>query len=133
MSHQVDAVMKGTMREMLKGQPITPKQQEALDSMQSKMVALMNDELKWETVEPIYLKVYKDTFSQSEIDAMIGFYSSPTGHAVIEKMPLAAQSAMSAMQERMRTTLIPKLQQMVQDMATQIKAQNKDGAKPDEG
>jgi uncharacterized protein len=133
MSHQIDSMMTSTMQKMLEGQPISPKQQEAIDTMRSKMAALLAEEFNWDSMEPFYLKVYKETFSQSEIDAMIGFYSSPAGHAVVEKLPVAMQNAMGAMQERLAKTLIPKLQQMAQETAAQIKAQNKDTQKADKG
>jgi hypothetical protein len=64
---------------------------------------------------------------------MVAFYSSPTGHAVIEKLPLAMQNSMRAMQEQVTKTLLPKLQQMAQDTAAQIKAQNAAAGKANPG
>ena len=133
MSSQVDSMMANMVQKMLEGQPISPKQQEALDTMRANMVALIKDDFSWEVMEPLYIKVYKETFSQSEIDGMVDFYNTPTGHAVIEKLPLAMQNAMSAMQERMTKTLIPKLQQMARDTAAQIKAQNAAAGKTNAG
>lgn len=133
MSHQVDSIMTTTMQKMLQGQTISPKQQQAIDTMRAKMVSVMQENLNWDVMEPIYLKVYKETFSQAEIDGMIGFYSSPAGHAVVEKLPLAMQNSMGAMQEQLTKTLIPKLQQMVQETAAQIKAQNADAKNANKG
>lgn len=133
MSARIDTMMESTMKKMLEGQPISPQQQQAIDAMRVKMVTLIKDDFSWDVMEPVYIKVYKETFSQSEIDGMIGFYTSPTGHAVVEKLPLAMQNAMSAVQERLAKRLIPKLQQMAQETAAQIKAQNSAGAKANPG
>jgi uncharacterized protein len=133
MSSQLDAMMGNMIQKMLQGQSISPQQQKAIDTMRANMVALTKEEFSWEVMEPFYIKVYKETFSQSEIDGMVGFYSSPTGHAVIEKLPLAMQNAMSTMQERVMKTLVPKLQRMAQDTAAQIKAQNAAAGKANAG
>ena len=53
---------------------------------------------------------------------MIGFYSSPTGQAVIAKLPQATKSSMAEIQSRVQQ-MMPKLQQMAKDAAEQVKAQ----------
>ena len=74
------------------------------------------------------MKVYAETFTQSEIDAMTFFYSSPAGHAVMVKLPLVAKNSMAAMQEQMKS-LVPQLQQMAKETAEQVKAQDAGTAK----
>ena len=101
--------------------------------MRANMAALISEDFSWNVMEPLYVKVYQETFSQSEIDGMVSFYSSPTGQAVVDKLPLAMQNAMSAMQERVMKTLVPKLQQMAQDTAARIKAQNAAAGKANPG
>jgi hypothetical protein len=90
--------------------------------MRAKVMALLKEEIDWTVLEPIYIKLYTDTFSQSEIDGLVAFYSSPSGRAVVQKLPLVMQNVMSLMQQRM-ARLMPKIQQMAQETAAQIKAQ----------
>lgn len=126
--HQIETVMSGTMQKMLQGQAVSPPQQRAINEMVSKMTALMREDLNWDQMEPLYLKVYRQSFSEAEIQSMIGFYSTPAGQAVVEKLPLVTQNVMTAMQERM-AAMMPKIQQMAADMAKQIKEENATAAK----
>jgi hypothetical protein len=129
---QVDAMFTTMIKQSLEGKALTTQQQQALDSMRDKVLQMMRDEFNWESMESLYLKVYADTFSQSEIDSMIGFYSSPAGHAVILKLPLAMQNSMAEMQKKM-AAMMPKIQQMAKDTAEEIKAQQKSAPKSSGG
>jgi hypothetical protein len=124
----VENMMTATLQQRLQGQSLSPQQQQAIEAMRTKVAALMREDLDWSVMEPIYVKIYADTFSQSEIDALVAFYRSPTGHAIIQKLPLAMQNAMSLVQQRL-ASLMPKIQQMAQETAAQIKAQSAAAAK----
>lgn len=119
---QVDATYKATVTKMLDGKTLTPEQEKTLEAGEARMRDLMHDILSWESMEPMYLRVYANTFSQSEIDSMVDFYSSAAGHAVIVKLPLAMQNTMAEMQEHIRA-LVPKMQQVAKETADQIKSQ----------
>jgi len=129
---QVENMMTATLQQRLQGQSLSPQQQQAVDAMRTRVAALMREELDWSVMEPIYTKIYADTFSQSEIDGLVGFYRSPTGHAIIQKLPLVMQNAMTLVQQRM-ASLMPRIQQMAQETAAQIKAQSAAEAKSKTG
>ena len=129
---QVENMMTATLQQRLQGQSLSPQQQQAVDAMRTRVAALMREELDWSVMEPIYTKIYADTFSQSEIDGLVGFYRSPTGHAIIQKLPLVMQNAMNLVQQRM-ASLMPRIQQMAQETAAQIKAQSAAEAKSKTG
>jgi len=120
---QMNAMMSGMLQKMLQGQAVSPTQQHAIDEMVSKMTALMREEFKWDQMELLYLKIYRESFSEAEIQSMIAFYSTPAGQAVVNKLPLVTQNVMTAMQERV-AAMMPKIQQMAADMAQQIKQEN---------
>ena len=118
---QLDAYYTSTLNKLLEGKPVSAEQQQAIDKMRQKLNDMMKENFNWDSMEAIYLQVYGKTFSQSEVDSMISFYSSPAGHAVVVKLPLAMQNAMAIMQQRMQA-LIPKIQQMAKDTAAEVKA-----------
>jgi hypothetical protein len=122
MSQQMDVVFTNSLNQMLAGKHLNPKQQEVVDKSRIKMRDLFKDVMSWEVMEPLYMKVYADTFTQKEIDGMTAFYSSPVGHAVIQKMPLVLTNSMAEMQKRMGT-LFPKVQQIAKETAEEIKAE----------
>jgi uncharacterized protein len=108
MKGQVEAMTSNVTRDALKGQDITPERQAILDRTQAKISAVTAEMLNWDTLLPLYLRTYRTSFTQSEIDGVIKFYKSPAGRAYLKKMPLAMQHVMQelpsfikAMQEKM--------------------------------
>jgi len=120
---QVDTAMVGMLQSLLQGRDIPREQQQVIEAMRANLAKLMREEFNWDTMLPVYLQVYRDSFTQAEVDSMIAFYSSPEGQSVAKKLPQALQNTMAIMQQR-TATLMPKIQQMVRDTAEQIRAQN---------
>ena len=118
---QVDAMMQRSMEQALAGQALSADQQKIMDNMRTKMIALFRENMKWETLEPMFIDIYKHSFTQKEVDGMLDFYKSEPGQAVIAKMPLVMQNTMQAMQGRM-AVMLPKLQQLQQDAIAELKA-----------
>ena len=46
--------------------------------------------------------VYQKHLTKADVDAMVGFYSSPTGQKILTEMPAMTAEGMQAMQPRMR-------------------------------
>jgi uncharacterized protein len=120
MMAQMDGLMRNTMKQATNGQPLTAEQEAIMADMRTKVTALMKDELKWSTLEPVLVDVYRKSFTQQEVDGMLSFYQSPAGRAVIAKMPLVMQNSMQAMQGRM-AALMPKIQQIVAQSVEKVK------------
>ena len=51
------------------------------------------------------IPVYQKHLSKSDVDAMIGFYSSPTGQKILSELPAITAEGMQAMQPRMRKVM----------------------------
>lgn len=117
----MDAEAKAMAQQMLKGREITASDQEVIDRMNARLVAMMQEEMRWETLEPRYLDIYRQSFTQAEVDGMLRFYRSPTGKAVIEKMPVVMQHTMQMMQGLMGG-MMPKMQPILEDMLAELQA-----------
>src|SRR5436190_19055473 len=113
---QVDQMARASMNEILRNHPMTPEQQKVLDDTQGKTCAIIKEELNWDTMEPVYVKIYRESFTQQEVDGLIAFYQSSAGRALINKMPVVAQNTMVEMQKRMGP-VVQKLQEVQRDMA----------------
>lgn len=103
MKGQMNAMMNTAMQNATKGQTITPERQAVLDRMAAKMSAVVTDILNWDDLLPIYMRTYRDSFTQDEIDGVIKFYKSPAGRAYLKKLPLVMQNLMGEMQGFMKT------------------------------
>ncbi len=121
---QMDTLMLQTIQEATRGQQIPPKVQKQIDKSQAEVVGLLKDVLDWKKLEPMYIRVYQKTFSQQEVDGMIAFYKTPSGQAVIGKMPTVMQNTMEEMQAMMGPVL-QKVQKMQQDVIAAMKAETK--------
>ncbi|KRA40093.1 DUF2059 domain-containing protein [Pseudoxanthomonas sp. Root630] len=108
---QVDTMYADSMRQAFGG-TLTADQQARVDRLSTRMMALMKQELSWDVLAPMYMDIYRKSFSEGEVQEMLAFYRTPGGQAVINKMPLVMQHTMQAMQERMGA-LMPAMQQLL--------------------
>ena len=126
---QLQSMMKNTTQQALHGQTPTPEQQKVLETMQNKVMTIYKEQMTWEKLEPMYVRIYQATFSQSELDGMLGFYRSPAGQAMVKKMPLALQNSMTEMQK-----LMTPMMKAIEDAAREVRSAEKAStAKPGAG
>jgi hypothetical protein len=123
---QMDGFINQTMQQATKGQKISPKVQKEIDRGRSETMAAMKEVLNWEKLEPMYTRVYQNSFTQGEVDGMIAFYKTPTGQAVLNKMPLVLQNTMTEMQGMMQP-MIQRVQQMQQQVTAEMKEEKAGG------
>jgi len=118
---QFDSLMEHSIQNALNGRTPTEAQEQAITKMKNRMVALLQSELTWEKLEPMYLRLYAESFSEDEIAGMLAFYRSPSGQAVIQKMPVLLQNTMGEMQ-KMIAGVMPQMQKIQQDLVAELKA-----------
>jgi hypothetical protein len=113
--------MKQGIEASVKGKTLNPAQQKIFDALPDKMMAVLKSEMSWEKLEPTFRQVYKETFTQSEVDAMVAFYKTPAGVAMIDKTP----AMMAKVQDAMRPIIpqvMEKMDKVVKDEGMKMKA-----------
>ncbi len=118
---QMDGFMKSSMQQVTKGKPLSADEQAIMDKQQTKMITIMKDELSWAKIKDGFVQVYRETFTQEEVDGIIAFYKSSTGQAFIDKQPALMKNTMTLMQQRMEP-IMQKIQQMTAETAKELKA-----------
>ena len=118
---QIDGTVRASMQQAFAGHQPNPKQQKIMESLGHDIASLVKEELNWASFEPMMIEVYRNTFSQHEVDGMLRFYRSEAGQAVIAKLPTAMQQTMASMQSHVKT-LTPRIVQLEKDSAAQLKA-----------
>ena len=118
---QIDGTVRASMQQALAGQQLNAKQKKILEDMGREIGSLVKAELNWSAIEPVMIEVYRNTFSQHEVDGMLTFYRSEVGQAVIAKLPTAMQKSMTSIQGHVKT-LTPRIVQLEKDTAAQLKA-----------
>lgn len=102
MKGQMNSLMSTAMQNATRGQPLTPEKQAIIDRMTAKMSAAAAEMLNWDQLLPIYMRTYRESFTQDEIDGVIKFYKSAAGQAYVKKLPLVMQNVMQEMQGFMK-------------------------------
>ena len=119
---QIERVMRSSMKQALGGRELTAEEQKATDAMCTRMTAVVREQMKWETLEPIYIQIYQQSFTQEELEGILAFYKTPAGQALIKKMPVVMQNTMGAMQQMMGP-MMGKMQSAVQETVKEIQSQ----------
>src|ERR1700733_11568557 len=94
MKGQINTLMGNAIQDAVRNQTVTPERQAILDRMAARMSAVATDVMNWDQLLPIYLRTYRASFTQDEIDGVNKFYKSPAGRAYTRKLPVAMQNVM---------------------------------------
>ena len=79
--------------------------------------------MSWQRMKPLYVQLYQDTFEQDEVDGLLAFYTSPTGQAFLNKMPVVMQKSMALSQSLMQSAL-PKMTAAMKEALSEAKIPN---------
>ncbi len=60
---------------------------EAAQALSGKMADLFAQRLSWARIRPQMVRIYKELFSETELEGIVSFYESPAGKAMLNKMP----------------------------------------------
>jgi hypothetical protein len=122
MMAQLDGTMKKIMQQVTEGQPVPPAVQKIFEKTRSDVATIIREEFTWEKMEPMYVRVYRISFTQGEVDGMIAFYKTPAGKAMMNKMPVVMQNTMNETMQMMGP-IMERMQRMQQEMTAQIQAE----------
>ncbi len=118
---QMDGMLKTNLQGALRGKPMTPERQKIIDKTREKTLSLAKEMLAWDKLEPIYISTYRSSFTQEEINGLIAFYKTPSGQALITKMPVVMQQTMVEVQ-KLSTQFAKQFDDINRDMVAQLDA-----------
>jgi hypothetical protein len=106
--------MKSNMTGKMPGVDLPPDRAKKMDEMQDKMAKLMRDAMSWDKLKADFIKIYSEAYTEKEIDDLLAFYRSPTGRAMIAKMPQLMAQSMAVAQQHV-ATIMPEIQKLVRE------------------
>ncbi|HKD54714.1 MAG TPA: DUF2059 domain-containing protein [Steroidobacteraceae bacterium] len=118
---QMNSSSSATLDHTLAGRPLNDQQRQILRDEHAQVMALIGEALDWNTLEPDMVEVYRNHFTQQEIDQMLQFYRSPTGQMVVAKLPGATQEMMQKMQARVQA-LAPRIVELQRETAAKVRS-----------
>jgi hypothetical protein len=87
-----------------------------------KMDKIVAEELSWTRMKAFSLQIYRESFTQKEVEDLIAFYESPTGQAFVAKMPVVTQKSIALMQQRM-VPMMDRIQTAAKETVSEFQAQ----------
>lgn len=90
----------------------------ASEEIGDRIMALTEERLG--KMQIMLVQVYADTYTEEEIDGILGFYKSPAGQAMLRKMPVLMQRSM-ALGQQLMGDLMPEIQKMTQETQEKLK------------
>ena len=114
--------MKSGLAQQITGVQLPEDQQKRADEFQTKVEHLVYGAIEWEKLKPDFVKLYADAFTEEQLDDILTFYRSPSGQAMLGRMPELLPKAMEISQRRM-TEIMPQLQQLLRDFAEETRRQ----------
>jgi hypothetical protein len=117
----MEKMLRANITKAAAGAKFSPEQQRVLDQSLVKATALIRQENDWSKIKPKIIQIYREVFTQEEIEGLLAFYHSPAGQAMIEKMPQVMQKSLEVGQRHMNT-LMPKVQAAVREAIAEAEA-----------
>jgi hypothetical protein len=85
---------------------------ELINSIHAESKRFFEANFKWEEVEPLIVKLYTDSFTESELRDLVSFYETPTGKMAASLLPTLTQEGAALAMTRIQSKM-PEFQQRV--------------------
>ena len=72
--------------------------------------------MSWDVLEPEYMRVYLDVFTEAELRDQIAFYETPAGQNMVEKMPALMLRTAELTSRRMQEAMPRLMERMMEAM-----------------
>jgi hypothetical protein len=89
--------------------PITPSQKIAVDKAVPGVNKVMQEEMGWTKMKPVYTKIYQEALTQEEANRLAALYKDPAFMALMQKMASINLKSAQAIQGR-----LPVIQQRIE-------------------
>ena len=123
MTKMMDAMAK-PMHQMIHEQYLKDKDRLPPDfeERMNKRIDEFYRSLPWDEILQAMVPVYQKHFTKGDVDALLTFYSSPTGQKMIREMPAITAEAMQTMMPLMQSKMESMTHQIEQEIAQMTKS-----------
>lgn len=111
---QMEAMQSQQFERITAGKDLSAEQKAEIERLHARTSDILRRSLSWEEMRPLYIDVYKKTFTREDVRAMAKFYESPAGKSLLDKTPALMQNLMGAVQQK----VLPLLEQLKTELDT---------------
>ncbi|KCW99143.1 DUF2059 domain-containing protein, partial [Xanthomonas arboricola] len=98
---QIEAMQQQQFAQLTAQRQLDADQQAQLQRIQERTRQTVRKALSWSELRPMYVDIYKRSFSREDVLAMAEFYESSAGQSLLDKTPALTQNLMGAIQQKM--------------------------------
>jgi hypothetical protein len=124
MQAQMNQALDSQLKSGGNGSPEDPEKRRRVaadvQDFQRRLFALMTAHMSWQTMKPMYVAMYDETFTVDELRPLVLFMKSPAGQAYIDKMPALVGNTMKHVQQAVGE-MMPDIQKLSAEFAHQMK------------
>lgn len=103
---------------------LQPEAQEAMGTIQKEIMRWSSENFNWDQIKQMYVEIYIQVFTESEINELVEFYQSPLGKKMLAKMPELMQASMQKTQKFVQSKL-PEFQEHMKKLLSELEAKYK--------
>lgn len=101
----VQQFMRQELQRGIAGKTTTPEQRRQLEAVPDKFLNELKEQVNWAKIKPVFNQIYRDVFTQEEVDGLIAFYQTPAGKAYLTKMPQVIQKSTTLGQSQLQNIM----------------------------
>jgi uncharacterized protein len=106
--------------QQLFGPSMSPENKAKFEAFQQKVLQTVDAQVGWKVLEPEYVQLYAQTYTEDELNGIVAFYKTSAGAAMIAKSPQLSAKSIGLVQSKM-AAVQPQLKQMVEDFVRESK------------
>jgi uncharacterized protein len=84
-----------------------------LAQLRDVFISFFKEYVRWEELRPEYVRMYREAYSEAELNELIAFYRTPVGQKTVELMPVLMQRGAQIGQKQIQPHL-PELQRRIE-------------------
>ena len=100
--------------QMMAADKMSPEEQAQFQKQMQQSMQATKKAMNWDSLKPIFVKIYADNLDEADLEGMVAFYKSPLGQKWVQKQPQIQAATMQAM-----SGLMPKIQAAIMQSVTQ--------------
>ena len=121
-----DELIETTLKPVLQLDNMSAEKKKVIEAFLDKYKNIVKEEFSGEKMVPDYIRIYRETFTEEELQSLIAFYESPAGQMFIRKTP----EIMDKMSDLLRMKMVFILSRMNTALNETLKALPEDKPLP---
>ncbi|WP_051484600.1 DUF2059 domain-containing protein [Shewanella waksmanii] len=109
--------LKSSYAHMLKDMPLKRQHRELETAYRQRAFDLAKQQLDWASIEPAFIELYMQTYSEQELLELSAFYRTETGKKYLKHMPATLRQTSAIVQQQMQN-INQQFSQIVTELAT---------------